>query len=217
MGTYTLNKPPSPERKIQADRARFHRERAELALFRKYKKIALALCVGPALFFIKAISAYVVTAMGAVFLIGGAVTSVVLGRRFQSGQHREEWPSVEGRMTKSRLIKIPSKHARGAFDYLPEVAYEYTVRNKRYEGQVVRVGDDKNPLLETQRGRWAPLIERQPVGSFVKVYYNPDRPAEACLEPSESNLGVGLIAAALVAVQGVYGVLNGLFRMGVLG
>ncbi|MDH5526668.1 MAG: DUF3592 domain-containing protein [Nitrospirota bacterium] len=215
MGSYSLHKTVSPERKLEATRARHYRDKAESALFRQYIKIALALCVAPALFFVKAISAYVVTAMGAVFLVGGVAGSVWYGRRFKNSQNREEWPTVEGRMLKSRLIKLPSKFARGTFDYLPEVQYEYTVRNKTYTGTAIRVGDDKDPLLETHRGRWAPLIERQPVGSFIRIHYNPDRPAEACLEPSESGLGVAFVTAGLVAVQGAYGLLNGLIRMGV--
>jgi hypothetical protein len=215
MGSYSLHKTVSPERKIEATRARFYRDKAEMALFRKYIKIALALCVAPALFFIKAISAYVVTAMGAVFLIGGVVGAIWFARRFKESQHREDWPTVEGRMVKSRLIKMPSKHARGTFDYLPEIQYEYTVRNKPYVGAAIRVGDDKDALLETHRGRWAPLVERQPVGSFIKIHYNPDRPAEACLEPSESGMGLAMVSAGLLAIQGVYGLLTGLGRMGV--
>ncbi|MDH4229305.1 MAG: DUF3592 domain-containing protein [Nitrospirota bacterium] len=201
------------EREMEGRRLRIQRDKAEKAIFQRYYRLGALMLISPALYFIDAISSYVITVSGTLFLVGGGWGAWVHGKRFRGAQEREKWPSVEGTIVRSRLKQFPSSH-KHSHEYLPDIEYHYTVRNKNYTGTNVRLGDSDDPLLESQHGLWAPVVARYPAGTPVRVYYNPEGPREACLEITESGAGLEMTLNSILALQGFFGMLTGLARMG---
>ena len=63
-------------------------------------------------------------------------------------------------------------------NYSPNVQYKYAVAGKTYSGNRYRFGD-----LYAVEGKSHQIVAEHPVGKPVLVYYNPDDPADALLQP----------------------------------
>ena len=68
----------------------------------------------------------------------------------------------------SSTVQVPAQ--------LPLVIYSYTVGGAEFRCQRVRAADDGNDSA-------AATVARYPAGASVVVYYDPENPADALLEP----------------------------------
>lgn len=125
------------------------------------------------------------------FLIG---TGLILygGNTLATAWRSSSWPTTEGKITYSAL------RSEGA----PGLWYEYRVQGTRYVAEFYRVGGNATPFASVAKA----ASERYPEGRAVKVYYNPNDPSEAVLEPGVwygnfifPVVGIGLLLAAWVA------------------
>lgn len=95
----------------------------------------------------------------------------------------KDWPSVQGKVTGSRVSYNSSYSKTGA---VPYVTYVYEVNGKTYkEGHLF-------PGIFTVSGETSAkeVVARYPRGAEVTVYYNPKKPAEAYLEKtSKTQIG----------------------------
>ena len=101
------------------------------------------------------------------------------------------WPSVEGRIVRSELERMPGAKIR----YRSRIEYEYNVAGQSHTGKTVALGGD----VQGSRSRAKVRCDNYPEGSNVDVYYNPSDPQEACLERKHDGALLE-IAAALFGV-----------------
>jgi hypothetical protein len=131
-------------------------------------------------------------------LIGGGVIAVlfpfVTWNRVRASRR---WPSVQGRITESRLDRNP-RSGSGGYSYTPRVRFSYAVDRQEYESSQINfwgvVGGSEGTARRT--------TTRYPEGARVTVYYNPEAPSEAVLDRAFSPIvlilpPVGVFLAAL--------------------
>jgi hypothetical protein len=145
------------------------------------------------------------------FLCGG-VTSLGVGIfNLQSARGSESWPTVEGTIKESEVFDYYTDTVM----YQALISYSYVVDNTRYTGMTVGydVGGTSDPAPQRE------IVERYPVGSTVTVYYDPNDPKDAVLEPGAKGsiwgpvirgtllLFIGMAGGALAAgrLRGVIG------------
>ena len=101
---------------------------------------------------------------------------VMVRRKIQAAQN---WPSTEGVVLTSEV-----RDAGGESGLYPLVIYRYEVGGRVYKNSRIAVaveyGRQSFESLEQ-------LAARFPVGAQVKVYYNPQNPAEAALIKGDPN------------------------------
>ncbi|MBI3241398.1 MAG: DUF3592 domain-containing protein [Chloroflexi bacterium] len=94
----------------------------------------------------------------------------------------KSWPTTTGTVLSSSVELRRSRSGRSGYSlsHYPVVVYDYEVRGQRYQGN--RIG-----FSEIGTG-WAGPAQQKiagyPVGGAVRVFYNPQNPAEAVLEQS---------------------------------
>ena len=100
------------------------------------------------------------------------------------------WPMVEGAIEQSALTSE-------ANDLLPHILFSYTVAAYTYQRTLeFPDGTEPSPELATS------YAKKYPAGAKVSVYYNPDQPDQATLEPGLARgdwmiPAVGIVAMAL--------------------
>ena len=136
--------------------------------------------------------------MGYMFLLFGIVMLVVGGFNILGAQASSSWPTTEGEVLtsvvekkrsrskrkKNKAIRIPSpikistSKPTESYSYEALVSYSYSVAGDDYVGKRLAFG----AITEGGQGRAEAICERYPVGSQVKVYYDPDDAESATLE-----------------------------------
>jgi hypothetical protein len=87
----------------------------------------------------------------------------------------QNYATTTGVVTHSEV----ERHAGGKnTTYSPNIKYTYTVAGKAYSGDRYRFGTGSSNDSSARR-----IVDEHPVGKQVPVYYNPDDPAEALLQP----------------------------------
>ena len=146
---------------------------------------------------IEQLAALVISVLCAVIFAGLGVlliVQVILKRRKLSTT--QGWASTLGQVIESGLDETVTVDlgADTPASYWPRVVYTYQVAGQTYKGTAVTVGTQKDYALKS--GAEA-VARRYPLGRQVRVYYNPQNPAEAALERSTPGLGWSLGCAAL--------------------
>jgi len=116
------------------------------------------------------------------------------------GLAARSWPSAEGRVIQSRIEEFYS-HQRLRFRRLCfRIDYLYLLGGTVYEGHRVNAGWSCFGSEDLMQG----LLARYPVGAKVRVFYDPERPDRALLEPGldwtvyfQWGLGVMGVSAGL--------------------
>lgn len=129
---------------------------------------------------------------------------VLLRRAAASGA----WPSVEGRVVRSRVSAMSGENGP---TYAPDVGYVYLVDGAERTAARLFVGDS----LSTSDGGYARgYCERYPVGKTVSVYYDPDDPDSAVLEPGLTKRSFFVLTFGLgfVFFGGWFGLLLWMFE-----
>ncbi|WP_455203734.1 DUF3592 domain-containing protein [Kaarinaea lacus] len=88
----------------------------------------------------------------------------------------QQWPNVAG-------VIVESNFDVGNIDLLPHIAYSYIVEGQSYHRRM-EFSADISPTQEFATS----YVEKYPLGTEVQVYYHPDNPQRATLEP---GLGKG--------------------------
>jgi|GEM_PF-2142576 len=86
------------------------------------------------------------------------------------------WPTVEGTVTKSRVVE--STRDSGAAVWQPEVQFQYEVAGKSYFGKTFSYKLNRG----TTAGDSARIVSDYPEGRTVTVFYNPASLRRAVLE-----------------------------------
>ncbi|NJN44561.1 MAG: DUF3592 domain-containing protein [Anaerolineae bacterium] len=127
-----------------------------------------------------------------IFLVIGAGLSWWGWTILQNARSSSSWPATQGQITESTLDH--STDAEGGDSYSPEVTYTYQVNGIFYENGTIKFGENS---YSSQR-KAQEILNRYPVGQMVSVYYDPDKPGRAVLEPGVSGgsyivFGIGVL------------------------
>lgn len=106
----------------------------------------------------------------------------------------QQWPSVPGQVTASRVTS--STDSEGATLYGAEITYTYTINDRAFASTQVSFGD----YTSSDTDHAEDLTSRYPAERSVTVYYDPQNPARAVLEPG--------FAAGLLIPLGLGGVFS---------
>jgi hypothetical protein len=142
--------------------------------------------------------------LGALLVVIGMM--VLLTRRRSAAKQAAslKWPSCDGRITQAVVESARDKDDR--VTYSARIAYTYEVNGASLSADRVAWGGraSGSDVRDAEA-----LVARYPVGAAVKVTYNPEKPAEAVLEPAArgglrvmmivglSFIGVGLVFLAI--------------------
>jgi len=91
----------------------------------------------------------------------------------------KNWPAVPGTITVSQVAISTDDDGT---TYYADVQYKYVVNDRWYTADTVNFGE----YGSGSRSRVDKIVARYPPGSQAAVYYNPDDPDTAVLEPGVS-------------------------------
>jgi hypothetical protein len=130
--------------------------------------------------------------IGSVFLLIGGGVAFYFGKPIlDKAKASESWPTVQGQVIKSEL---ESHHDKKKTTYSALVIYKFEADGEDYEGDEVWFGQ----YSSSDRSAMQKLVKEYPVGKDVTVYYSPDDPTQAVLQPgaftsSYMVYGIGLL------------------------
>jgi len=117
--------------------------------------------------------------VGLCFILAGLYDLNRVWRLRRTLAKAHEWPTTEGSVVRSDLIREPSGVWSG------EVEYEYQVYGQPFVGGLVNIdGETRVGFTDKYAKR---KVERFPVGSTVVVHFDPDSPETSFLETSPSS------------------------------
>lgn len=138
------------------------------------------------------------------FFGGGCFAGVMAYRGIVEAQQSLQWPTVPGRIVRSGVdvsVHRERSHDIGRRDretrsYSAEIEYEFEVDGQTVKGSRIAVISD-----QFGSKAWAKTtVQKFPVGTEVKVSYNPAKPEQCVLEPGRWG-GAGF----LLILAGVFG------------
>ena len=136
---------------------------------------------------------------GVVFVLLGAFALVKGLRDVQLAHASPQWPQVQGVVEQSQVAESKTK---GKTNYYADIRYRYEVAGAAHTSDRVAFGGYQS----TDRTPHEAQVAKYPAGSTVTVYYQPDAPDMAVLEPGASGqawlmpgFGAAFIVAGLVA------------------
>ncbi|MDB6057710.1 MAG: hypothetical protein JWO95_1554 [Verrucomicrobiales bacterium] len=108
-------------------------------------------------------------------IIGVVIIGVGANLVFQSVRCRS-WPTTVGTIRTARMGQHSSN--KGGNTYSADISYGYSVGDTRYLGTKVAFG-----MMSASSSYAGGVLKRYPVGAEVPVYYSPNNPGTAVLEP----------------------------------
>ena len=127
------------------------------------------------------------------FAIAGLAVLAFGIQAMVEGTDSNSWPTAPGEIVRSDYEIV--RNSSDDFDTAAKIRYTYEVVGELLEGDRVQVGlASEGSPAENRR-----LTNQYPVGAKVNVYYDPEEPTEAVLEP-----GIPTTAWLLIAVGAVF-------------
>ena len=125
-----------------------------------------------------ATSSQVISSRGVILLLLALATILpVVGLpKYLRAKKSSQWPSTPGTITYSHIRVVRIRRSRG---YLGDIQYRYRVGATDYVGS--RMSFARNHVAAAEA--WQNALAAYPVGKTVPVYYDPQNPASAVLEP----------------------------------
>lgn len=141
----------------------------------------------------------------AVFVGTGAFVQYVMQRR--QGSASTKWPTVSGKITQ---VDVVAEERREDDDdgrtriktlYRPDVQYAYAVGGREFHSNAWKWGWT---AFYPDEASAKATVAKYTVGASVPVFYNPENPEVAILEPSNSDgRGVQLVFGAAFVLAGI--------------
>jgi hypothetical protein len=141
--------------------------------------------------------------LGLLFLVTASVLLLVAVIRIKSGRASKTWPATKGTILESYLkhktftLRLIGTGGTGR-NYVPYIQYKYEVNGRVFQSD----------SINTAPGWWVPpgishRLAKYPQDKTVDVYYNPQSPEKAFLEPGVESLSfvfsfLGVIALITV-------------------
>lgn len=116
--------------------------------------------------------------IGILFIVGGFFALKYGQKSINTAKASTDWPSVQGVVAHSEVVR--SRDSDGDTTYKAEVIYDYVVNGESLESNKRRIGATSSS--SNSSGAYK-VTRKYPKASDVTVYYNPEAPEEAVLEP----------------------------------
>jgi hypothetical protein len=137
------------------------------------------------------------------FLVVFCLFLLLFSRVFtKQARAMKRWPTTEGQIVRSEVVTTQQHHrrpsrSRGDYSvtmYVPRIVYSYEVGGHRYESDNVGWSTSSNRASVAEK-----QVRRHPLQSRVRVFHDPDDPAQATLSPSVGIIPwiLWLVAAAV--------------------
>jgi hypothetical protein len=142
------------------------------------------------------------------FFGAGIYALSVYARERKKATETKTWPSVTGKVVEAEVsedVQVDSEGDRRRV-FAPHVVYEYEVNGTPYRGDRIRAGI--RSFIGSRR-KVEQELALYPVGSPVRVYYNPANPAEAVLQPGTSSKAALVIGIVFLVITGMTACLLG--------
>lgn len=121
-------------------------------------------------------------------------------------QYTKYWHTANGRITVSELEKDKSENM-----YHPRIEYQYSVGGEEITANYLDSFDAVTRFKSSfARSQAQGICNKYPQGKNVLVFYNPQNPKQACLEPGPPwrLLVISLVPGILFLLGGVYLIYN---------
>ena len=129
--------------------------------------------------------------MLALVSLGGIAITLWGWQILRTSQMRKKWPSVEGVITASESSSEDD-------DLLPHIVFCYEVDGQTFS-RTFEFPSGTQPLPEFTQA----YLKKYPVDAKVRVFYHPQHPDEATLEPGTQADWMILVMGLLMTVGGV--------------
>jgi uncharacterized integral membrane protein len=135
------------------------------------------------------------------FLIGGLIfIGVAINQYMKAKKAEKTWLTAPGVVLNSDIQVRQSRSSRGQTtrSYLPQVSYQYQVKDQTYTGDRLGFGSGSYG-----KGKANKIIAVYPQGAQVTVHYDPADPSKAVLETKATAGGSLLALGIILLVMGV--------------
>lgn len=121
----------------------------------------------------------------------GVVAVVDYARRLYLGRASRNWISTSGKVVRSRPVRVRRRY--GGYT-IANLAYEYSVHNVVYTGKAIGFREPLDSAAEDGDR----LADRYPKGKAIRVWYDPERPTRAVLQPGTSRQSISVLLGWVV-------------------
>jgi hypothetical protein len=122
--------------------------------------------------------------IGVAFIVGAWVAYTNFSKPMaEEAEATESWPTVPGVITSSEIDQYDSD---GTTMYSAEINYDFTVDDKPYNGNRISINSGNSSTSSIKEVKKD--LQKYPVGAAVTVYYDPELPNNAVLEPGADFL-----------------------------
>lgn len=111
------------------------------------------------------------------FFIAGCVATVFGLNGLFNGIQSSKWPSTSGLVLESKVDRRTDSD--GDVSYKANIKYEYKVEEGTHHSRRIMFGDFGSNISSRARK----FVDKYPVGMEVDVYYHPQKPELAAIEP----------------------------------
>ena len=144
---------------------------------------------------------------GLLFFAVGVVFAYFGYSSYQLGTQSKDWPVAKGSVIQSEIRESrrttgSGTNKRTVTELRPEVKYTYNLDGQSYESSRITFG----AINKLDAGK---TVARYPKGKQIDVFYNPQKPDQAVLEPGTDPtgslvfIGIGVILAFVGATTSV--------------
>ena len=131
--------------------------------------------------------------IGAVLFVAGGAIAIFIGKPIlDNAKASESWPDVPGVVVSSDVV---SKRGKDNTMYSADIVYHYAVNGRDYTCSTVSFGGNYSSSSSQHAHK---VTNKYPAGTPVQVYYQPEEPSTAALEPGATAmsyfaLGIGCV------------------------
>ena len=135
---------------------------------------------------------WIMIVFGLIFVVAGLFLLWQGSKEHRTCRESRDWPCVAGRITESTMQVT---RRRRSTRYSPRVSYTYSVMGQAYFGAGTTIGATQG--FSSQANVQAQLA-KYPLGQPVSVYYDPQRPSQATLEPGATRGAWGTVLMGVI-------------------
>lgn len=137
---------------------------------------------------------------GVIALAVGVILYVIQLRQGLRADASKKWPKAEATVIASALEPSPEHRRR----YRAAIAYRYRVGRKDYQADRVFWAGN-----EGRRRHMESVVSAYPAGATIRIYYDPQNPADAVIDPTQHTGSKATVVYAMGMIT------IGLFAFGV--
>jgi hypothetical protein len=147
----------------------------------------------------------VLIGFGVIAFAIGAVLYVIQFRQGLRADASKKWPTAPGTVVSSALEQSPDHKRR----YRAAMQYRYRVGGKDYQSNRIFWGGN-----EGRQKHMTSVVASYPAGAQVPVYYDPQNPAEAVIDPAQNAGSRPLVLYALgMMTLGLFAFTGGVYAL----